>query len=135
MESEIYEQGKSIKEAIEKLTKEVSRFNNHFDRLSRIAGETGLDLSFTTLRNLEHLLAKDGMIEKINPHGCEHTVFMEVLQIDFDLALRLRDFFWCSENIDGLHNIESVTPELIEKMEKHFILRKKEGAELGSGDE
>ena len=120
-ESDIYEQGKNIVKAIDKLTKQVTRLNNRLSEIESIAGATGIDLSVTTLRNLMHIISRDNQIEKINPGKCNLEVFSEVLGVDDEVAYKL-ELLFC-EGIDkekNLSDIKGMTPELIELFKKHF---------------
>lgn len=121
-ESELYELGKEIKEASRKLTDEVHKLNVSIQRLTSLTGPTGLDLSVSSLRNLRHVLSGDQQIEKLNPTGLDHDVFMEVLGVDFETAYRLRDFFYQGNESNGLDAIEGITQETIEKLKEYFIL-------------
>ena len=87
---------------------------------SRVAPR--LDLSVSTLRNLKHLLAEDEQLERIDPSGCDYRVFMEVLGVDRDMASSLNQFFWRGNGRKGLSDIEGITDEMIENIERHFIL-------------
>lgn len=122
-ESEIYELGKEIKDSTKKLTDEIGKLNGHLSRLTSIAGATGLDLSVSTLRNLQHISADNESLEKLNPTYLSHTVFMEVLGVDFEIAYRLSDFFYQGNESSGLKEIEGVTADMIESIKKHFILQ------------
>jgi Putative DNA-binding domain len=122
--SDINEQGKSIKESLDKLTKQLEGVNSKLQRLTSISGETGLDLSISTLRNLEHLIERDGEVEKLDPYGRNYQVFKDILGIDSQLADDLEAFFWNGgKKIADLVELDRMTPELIKKIEKHFIDR------------
>lgn len=120
--SPMYEQAGKIEKAIKELTKEVEKEGRSLDRLTSIAGATGLDLSITTLKNLRHVLAGGNEMEKINPRGLDYRVFREVLGIDVQLAARLADFFWRDDQEADLREIEGVTDELLEKIRKWFLV-------------
>jgi Putative DNA-binding domain len=122
-ESEAHELGREIKEAAKKLTDEIAKLNGHISKLSSIAGATGVDLSISTLRNLRHIATGDEALEKLNPTGLSHVVFMEVLGIDWDTAYALSDFFYQGNEIGGLDKVEGMTSEIIEETKKHFILQ------------
>ena len=118
----MYEQAGKIEKAIKELTKEVEKEGRSLDRLTSIAGATGLDLSITTLKNLRHVLAGGNEMEKINPRGLDYRVFREVLGIDVQLAARLADFFWRDDEEADLRQIEGVTDELLEKIRRWFLV-------------
>jgi hypothetical protein len=122
-ESEIYELGKEIKEAANKLTDEVGKLSGHISRLTSIAGPTGIDLSVSSLKNLRHITTGNETLEKINPTSLSHNVFMEVLGVDLETAYLLSDFFYQGNGSSGLDEVEGVTAEMIENIKKHFILQ------------
>jgi len=129
-QSEIHQQGKQLKGAIDKLTSEVKELNRHVKNISSLTSDTGLDLSVTTIRNLKHLIGGEDRIEKVNPIGCNYRVFMEVLKIDGRMAQRLRSFFLKDNESKGLSEVEGITEELITKIKIHFFL--KEDVETGN---
>lgn len=120
--SPMYEQAGKIEKAIKELTAEVRKEGQSLDRLTSLAGATGLDLSITTLKNLRHVLVVGSEMEKIDPRSLDYSVFREVLGIDVDLALRLEDFFRRGEEEADLREIEGVTDELLEKIRRWFLV-------------
>jgi hypothetical protein len=122
-ESETYEQGKKLKEAIDKLTNEVKELNRHVKEISYITSQTGLDLSITTIRNLKHLISGEEQLEKISPIGSDYRTFVEVLRVDRQMASRLQSFFWRRSESTKLSEVEGMTDELLEEIKKHFILK------------
>lgn len=119
-ESDIYKHGRKIEDAIKKLANELGKLNKHTEAISNIAGPTGINLSITTLRNLRHLMNNDGLIEKIDPHFCEQSIFKEILGVDDELAFRLRNFFCHREKDKDLPGIEGMTDELLASLKLHF---------------
>lgn len=120
VESEMYEHGRTIKESLRNLTEEVKKLNRSLETIAHIAGGTGLDLSVTTFRNLQHIVSGDAQMEKIDPHGCSHKVFKEVLGVDHTMALKLRSFFRWNEEGKKLAEVEGMTDDLVEKIKLHF---------------
>ena len=125
-QSETERHGKRLKESIDKLTNEIKELNRHVKVISSLTSDTGLDLSITTVRNLKHLIAQEGQLEKINPAGCGYRAFMEVLGIGSGMALRLHSFFWRDNPRKGLSELQGMTEELMEKIEQYFILKEEE---------
>lgn len=121
-ESDIHEHGKEIKEAIKKLTDELTKLNAYVGRLAPVAKATGLDLSVSTLRNLGHLVKGDGQLEKLDPENASYDVFMEVLGVDVETADRLEGFFRQGTSDSGLEELEGMTRQLLEKIRQHFKL-------------
>ena len=118
----MYEQTGKIEKAIKELTAEVRKEVQSLDRLTSLAGATGLDLSSTTLKNLRHVLVVGSEMEKIDPRGLDYRVFREVLGIDFHLATRLEGFFRRDDEETDLKEIEGVTDELLEKIRRWFLV-------------
>lgn len=121
-ESDIYEHGKEIKEAIKKLTDELTKLNAYVGRLVPVAKATGLDLSVSTLRNLGHLVRGDEQLEKLDPENVSYEVFMEVLGVDVETADRLEGFFRQGNSESGLEELEGMTEQLLGKIKQHFNL-------------
>jgi hypothetical protein len=88
-----------------------------------LVGPTGLTLSVSSLKNLKHVFSGDEQLEKLNPVNLNYDVFMEVLGVDVEIAYRLSDFFYQGNECNGLNVIEGVTQEIVEKINKHFILQ------------
>lgn len=122
LESEVYYQSKEIKELVKGLSEELRTLNGHISKMTTIAGPTGLDVSVSTFRNLNHVLAGDNQFDKLNPIYLDYDVFMEVLGVEIETAYRLSDFFRSGNETNGLNELEGVTEEIIEKIKKHFDL-------------
>ncbi len=120
--SELYDTGERIRNELKNLTRQVEKLNNSLDQLGPLGDATGLCLSIPTLRNLGHLLRREDELEKINPAGCNYLVFLEVLGVDRQMALRLNNFFLDRNPEITIESLEGMTPELIERIRKHFIL-------------
>jgi len=121
-ESEIYEHGRKVEDAIKNLTKEINRLSQSLSRISNIAGATGLDISVKTVKNLSHVLSHDGLFEKIDPVHCDHLVFKEVLGVGGDLAFRIKRHFLQGQGCKNLSEIEGMTEEVITKFKDHFLI-------------
>jgi hypothetical protein len=119
--SDIIQQGEKIEKEIKEFTKELKRINESLSKIARISNPTGLKLSISTLRNLMNLLEKKAF-EKIDPSGINYLVIKEVLNIDFNLASNLEHFFWQGNEAKNLRNVDGINDEIIEKIEKYFVL-------------
>ena len=122
-ESEMHELGKEIKEAAKKITDEIRKLNVNMERLTSIAGPTGLALSVSSLKNLKHVISRDEQIEKLNPVALGYDAFMEILGVDVETACRLSDFFYQGNQCDGLDAIEGLTQETMQEVRERFILQ------------
>jgi hypothetical protein len=120
VEPELYEHGQMIKKAVGELVGEVKKLRASIESLEAIAGATGLDISVTTLKNLSHIARGEERIEKINPYGQNYGVFMEVLGVDYVLALHLMTYFRRIEEGKTLQQVDGITPEIIERIKLHF---------------
>jgi hypothetical protein len=120
--SEVEDLSKKLEKSIKGLTSEIKNLKNQIEPLKQLASPTGLNLSYTTLRNLKHLLQQNPHFEPLDPKGQNGMVFAEILNIDISLAWKITEHFWDNRSIDGLENKEGVTPELIERIRENFLV-------------
>jgi hypothetical protein len=120
IDSELHQHGKKIKDSIDKLSATVRDLNRNVEKLTTVAGATGLNLSVSTVRNLFHILSEENTLEKINPFGLSYRVFLEVLGVNVNTALQLQYFF--RRRVDGkkLEDVQGMTPELIDRLNTYF---------------
>ncbi|MDE2797037.1 MAG: ATP-binding protein [Gemmatimonadota bacterium] len=119
LESTIYSQGQKIEKALKDLTRETKRVGDILNKFSTLGGATGLDLSITTLRNIQRILNQQDDLEKISPY-CDGRVFKEILGIDVHLAYRISNFFRYQNSEKSIMDIEGITEEIVEKLKRHF---------------
>lgn len=119
--SEIEELTKKLEKVISGLTSEVRELKKQIEPLQSLVTPTGLNLSFTTLRNLRHL-AQGSSFERIDPVGQDGQVFAEILEIDLPLAWKIAEHFWDKRTVEGLGESEGITAELIKKIRENFIV-------------
>ncbi|MCE2434851.1 MAG: ATP-binding protein [Candidatus Latescibacteria bacterium] len=112
-------QDEKIEKALKELTRETKRVGDILNKLSTLGGATGLDLSITTLRNIQRILNQQDDLEKISPY-CDGRVFKEVLGIDVHLAYRISHFFRYQNSEKSIMDIEGITEEIVEKLKRHF---------------
>ena len=94
---------------------------------TRSAAATGLSLSIPTLRNLKRLMEESDQFEKRDTAYCSHKVFIEVLGVEMNMALRLRDLFirgW--HQGQKLQDLEGMPEDLFGKIRKHFFVNNDE---------
>lgn len=115
----MYWQDEKIEKALKELTRETKRVGDTLNKLSTLGGATGLDLSITTLRNIQKILNQQDDLEKISPYY-DGRVFEEVLGIDIDLAYRISDFFRYQNSEKSIMDIEGITEEIVERLKRHF---------------
>ena len=120
VETDLYELGKKITESSNKLVAVLQKLNGPAENIRALAGPTGLDLSFTTLRNLQHILSKKEELEKIDPHFCSQRVFKEVLGVDRELAYRLCNYFSLPNEKPPLAELEGMNSEILSKIQLYF---------------
>lgn len=118
--SELYRHGKQIEDALLKLVGKAERIEKCLQSLQTIAGPTGLDLSFSTWRNVGQITKTEVAVAQIDPEGCDFHVFQEVLGVDINLAVSLRHHFNTrspASNLDTLKGLDHATKE---KLKKYF---------------
>lgn len=111
---------KNIREAVTKLTDELSRKMESLSSLKYITGPTGLDLSINSLRNIKHVLNQEPL-EKINALYVSDEVFMEVLRLDMDTACRLGHWIRFDLKSDPIEE-HSLSPEIMKEFHNYFII-------------
>jgi hypothetical protein len=87
-----------------------------------------LDLSVSSLRNLQHIAQGRNEVERIDPHVLDYRVFMEVLGVDTSMAMRLRSFFRSRDENKDLRTIEGMTNSLLEQIATYFRLEESPSA-------
>lgn len=111
---------KNIREAINKLTSELSRKMESLSSLENIAAPTGLDLSVNTLRNIRHILNQEPL-EKIDARYVSDRVFMEVLGVDMETAYKIEHWIRFDAESDPIQK-HSLSPAIIGELKKYFKL-------------
>jgi hypothetical protein len=110
----------TLEKVLKELVEEVKKIGHRTEQLARISESTGLTLSVTALRNLRLLMSgAEPVVEKLDPVRCELDVFVEVLGVSWEVALKLYQCF----NVSGpatLDDIPGVTPELAAAVRRHF---------------
>ncbi len=120
MKSDTVEQGDQLRDMLNNVVNMLGRIEKRLEPLSVLTGPTGLDLSVTTIRNLQNVFQGKDLLERIDPVGCDSDVFLEILGVNQSTAHKIQDHFWRSSNIYGLDKTEGVDEVLIEKIKKHF---------------
>jgi hypothetical protein len=120
--SEVEELSKKLEKAMAGLTSEIKELKKQIEPLKSLVAPTGLNLSYTTLRNLRHLIQGSLHFERIDPKGQDGQVFAEILEIDLSLAWQIAEHFWDKRTVDGLEGTEGVTAELIGKICENFLV-------------
>lgn len=120
--SEVEELSKKLEKVISGLTSEVKELKRQIEPLKSLVAPTGLNISYTTLRNLRHLTQGNPHFERIDPTSQDGQVFAEILEIDLSLAWKIAQHFWDKRTVDGLEGIVGVTAELIGKIRESFIV-------------
>lgn len=121
-ESEIAELGKKLQESLKELKNEISKLNTYLNKLSTLSGATGLDISIPTLKNIGHILAGDGEVERIDPTNRRAEAFKQLLGVSDDIAYTLECYFMSMVSDEELRSIEGMTEEIYEKLKKHFLI-------------
>ncbi len=116
----IEDEAKKIREGINKLTDEVSKKLNHLSLLEDLISPTGLQLSYTTLRNLQHAFNKEPF-EKIDARYVSDNAFMEILGVDAETAYQIEHWIRWDYKSDPQEK-HGLSREVLELLEKYFIL-------------
>lgn len=119
-ESEIYEHGKKLEESIKSLAGELKTINEHLKNISNISGPTGLDLSVTSLKDIKCILSGENSFVKIDPTNCDYTVFMEVLEIDEEIAYKIEQHYMDNKSSEGIEKIDGVSDQILDNLRKYF---------------
>lgn len=123
--SDVHRQGENIEKVIKELNEQLKKVNSHFSELTNITNSSGLNLSFTTLRNLSNIIEKKE-INKFNPIGQNYLFFMEVLGLHWRIAHELEDYFRRSNKSDKLSEVKGLDDEIIERIKSLFVLDSEE---------
>ncbi|MHA1366193.1 MAG: hypothetical protein ACTSPK_13470 [Candidatus Heimdallarchaeota archaeon] len=124
--SEIDELSKKIEKSSRDMTGEIRNLNRHLEKLEKAIGLTGLNLSATTLKSIANIMKGDFTLEKLNPIGQPGPFFEEVLGVEQDIAWKIAEHFWRSNSINGLQDIEDITPEVIDVIKQRLRVIDKE---------
>lgn len=108
----------STLDELNRLTNELKKVNTHLQHIESIAGTTGLDLSISTLTNINKIFKNDGGAQCVTLEHCDPYVLQEVLEIDFEMASNI--YFYYHNNYKGtpIEEIPGMTEELLEKIKK-----------------
>lgn len=116
----VEEEVKRIREGINKLTDELSKKLTHIELLEDLINPTGLQLSHTTLRNLQHVLNKESF-EKVDARYVSDKAFMEILGVDDETACKIEHWIrWDYKSDPGEKH--GLSRDVLELLEQHFIL-------------
>jgi len=122
VENDLYELGVKLTESSNKLTTKLEKLTKVAEKIQTLAGPTGLNISITTLRNLQRLILKQDGFEKLNPRDCSQKVFQEVLGIDYKLAYSLYNYFTYESEKKDLSELEGMDQEFLSKFQAHFFI-------------
>lgn len=123
VKTELEEVAEKVIKELRDLTSQLKNIHKDLGELLNIAGPSGLQLSNSTLRNLQHIVNHETHQEKLDPelYPLNANVFREVLGINPDLAFRIAHYFrWPEDKV--LRDIEGMTEEIYGKLELLFQL-------------
>jgi len=118
--TDIERHGSKLEDAIGKLATEVKKVGEKLERLTPLAGPTGLALSYTTLQAVAKLMGVDLRLDQLDPKRCSWEGIREVLGVEDQLALSLHHLFAGYLQDKKLADIEGMTPELSELVQVRF---------------
>lgn len=117
--SVIEEEVKQIGEGINKLANELSNKLSLLGILENLISPTGLQLSHTTLKDLQHIFNKEPF-EKIDARYVSDKAFMEILGVDDETAYKIEHWVRWDYKLDPQQ--VGISSETLELLEKRFIL-------------
>lgn|GEM_PF-2088136 len=119
--SDVRDHGEKLVKAIGDLKDEVSRVKEALQEIVPIAGPTGLNLSFSAIRNFQSLRDGERTIERINPYTCPAEAFCEVLGVDTRMSHLLHHYFRYRRSFSHtVEGVSGVTAELVDKLKIFF---------------
>jgi hypothetical protein len=114
--SPIEDLGKMLEKSLRDIRDEVRNLHRTAERLTPLAGGTGLRISVGSIREILGAFGKVPEYDKRNPKHQGESFFAEVLGVEPDLAYRLSRYFRGVYNVE-LQSIEGMTPALLEKIQ------------------
>lgn len=120
IQSELYHHGKTIEDAIKRLVSAIEGLSKHVERLGSLVNPTGLNISVTSLRQIQKVLSDGDMCEDIDPAKCSGQEFMEILHILPKEAFALEYYFDQKFSGDIPESIEGVSKETFDKLKQVF---------------
>ncbi|MBG0787929.1 MAG: ATP-binding protein [Anaerolineaceae bacterium] len=127
IESEYEKNTKIVNRQIGEIISELKTMNNAIDQIGKIAGPTGLNFSYSTLINLRKMYLDDDYPEKYFPYWISRKGFQEILNIDFQIASQIYNYFNYQHANKPFMDITGMSEELKESFMKHFIFREEDG--------
>jgi hypothetical protein len=118
--TEIERQGTKLAEAIGKLATEVKKIGDGLERLTPLAGPSGLALSYTTLQAVRRLLGVDVNFEQLDPQRYSWQGVQEILGVEDQMAIKLHHLFTGYPDGKKLSDIDGMTPQLSEIVQTRF---------------
>jgi len=120
IQSELYHHGKKIEDAIKALASAVDKLSKHVEKLEPLVNPTGLNISMTSLRQIQKVLGSGDIYEDVDPTQCSAQEFMEILHILPKEAFLLEYYF--DQKFTGVipDSIEGVSAETFQKLKHVF---------------
>lgn len=122
MRTDVEDQGENLERAVKQLTDTVKRLAQHLEGLERIAGPTGLDLSVTTIRNLQRILSDAKGVAKVVPSLDSWRFYQEVLEIDRKTARLVLHHYLNTESFDGIEDVDGVDEEVVRRIRERLLV-------------
>jgi hypothetical protein len=121
IESENVEVGKKISAALESIGSAIGRVASATENLGRISSPSGLNISFTALRNLALLMRADSGFTLDPSRYADVDLFQEVLDMDMKTAYRLRTFL-SGQGPAKLEELDGLTLEQVSLLRRLFTM-------------
>jgi hypothetical protein len=112
----------AIKEAADKVIRELASVRVVLESFQPIAGATGLELSITSLRNLRRLFRGEEEFGKLDPTRCGAEAFRELLNVSMPVAHAISNYFRYRHyyKTSRLEDIHGVTADVIAGLNQYF---------------
>jgi len=118
--TDVERHGSKLEDAIGKLATEVKKVGEMLERLTAVAGPTGLVLSHTTLQAVAKLVGVEFSLNQLNPKRYSWEGIREILGVEDQVAINLHSLFAGYLHEKKLGDIEGMTPELYELIKARF---------------
>lgn len=110
----------TLEKTLKETTRSLEKIAKSLSHLETIAGPSGLDFSYSTRKTLYEIMgAAPSVMRRLDPRRCTWELFQEILDLDENMAIRLKGFFaWPKE--EKLSSLEGMTDKLFKNLQTHF---------------
>ncbi len=109
-----------LNKAVGDLKQVVERVAGHLENISKIAGDTGLEVSHRSLMNLTHKVPEAASVIRRSPIGLAAGAFREMLGVSERTSWVLCNHFCLHAKRPAISEADGITEEVISQLEKIF---------------